>query len=163
VGATGPRHEVRRQPQPPPTYIPSPIYRERRSDGKLRRCRHSLDRRCPCANLNLGHCPRADLLHGKRFRQRPCRRRYTSPLSSLCPFMHHIFRIHTVTVYTRVDLHLVDPKSINFLIQFYKQQTSNIEQMEAKFTKNAHRIGRHRFTKNVFFKKETHIFGFWPH
>jgi hypothetical protein len=58
VGATGSRHEVRRQPQPPPpTYIPSPIYRERRSDGKLRRRRHSLDRRCQCADLHFASLP----------------------------------------------------------------------------------------------------------
>jgi hypothetical protein len=41
---------------PPPTF-PSPIYRERSSDGKLRRRRHFLDRRCPSADLHFASLP----------------------------------------------------------------------------------------------------------
>jgi hypothetical protein len=42
--------------RPPPTF-PNPIYRERNSDGKLRRRRHFLDRRCPSADRDFASLP----------------------------------------------------------------------------------------------------------
>jgi hypothetical protein len=100
---------------PPATHhaptIPSPIYRERRSDGKHHRRRHFPNRCCPCAELHYASLP---LRRSPTWLAVPAAPLpvtvYTSPLSSLslCSCITSSYR-HTVTVCTRVDLHLVDP------------------------------------------------------
>jgi hypothetical protein len=97
VGATGSRYEVRRQPHTPPTF-PSPIYRERSSDGKLRRRRHFLDHRCPSADLHFASLPsrRSPTWLVVLAAPLPETVHLSSPLSLFIHALH--MYIHTVTV-----------------------------------------------------------------
>jgi hypothetical protein len=100
VGAAGSGYEVRRQPHIPPPTFP---------DGKLRRRRHCLDRRCPSADLHFASLPSRKSPTWPAVPAAPLPETVHLP-SPLSLFIHalHMY-IHTVTVGTRLDPHLVDP------------------------------------------------------